>query len=103
MGGAHYFTAHCSLPAAFRKTNRTATNDCATSTSDRDTEISPGEQFLQFDAALDSAKSGPLWLTDPQIADYAEYPIVRGAELGRYLLHAYVIMPNHVHILIAAR
>jgi REP-associated tyrosine transposase len=89
-----------SLPSSLQKKNRTARNGCATNTSDLDAEDAPGEEFLQLDAALDSAKSGPLWLADPQIADYAEEPIVRGAELGRYVLHAYVIMPNHVHLLI---
>jgi REP element-mobilizing transposase RayT len=39
-------------------------------------------------------------LADPEIADYAEYPILRGEELGHYELRAFVIMPNHVHILI---
>jgi hypothetical protein len=65
-----------------------------------DLQESPGRQFLQFDAALDSARSGPLWLADPELADYAEYPIWRGADLGRFVLHAYVVMPNHVHILL---
>jgi REP element-mobilizing transposase RayT len=49
---------------------------------------------------LDAGKFGPLWLADPEFAAYAEYPILRGAELGRFLLHAYVIMPNHVHVLL---
>ena len=61
------------------------------------------EKFLAFDRYLDSASSGPRWLSDPEIADYAEYPIERGAELGRYVLHAYVIMPNHVHVLLEPR
>jgi REP element-mobilizing transposase RayT len=92
-----------SLPASFQKKNRTARNGCATNASNVDPKDSPGEQFLQLDAALDPAKTGPLWLAHPEIADYAEDPIVRGAELGRYLLHAFVIMPNHVHILIKPR
>lgn len=58
------------------------------------------EKILDADSALDTAKRGPLWLADPEFADYAEYPILRGAELGRFLLHAYVIMPNHVHVLL---
>ena len=89
-----------SLPASVLKKIRTARNDCATSSSEVDSQESPGEKFRQLDAALDSAKSGPLWLADPEIADYTEYPIVHCAELGRYDLHAYVIMPNHVHILL---
>ncbi len=58
----------------------------------------PGERFRVLDRRLDSATSGPVWLCDPEIAAYAEYPILRGAELGRYDLYAYVIMPNHVHL-----
>ena len=63
----------------------------------------PGEQFEALDRLLDAASSGPRWLSDPEIADYAEYPIERGAELGRYVLHAYVVMPNHVHVLLEPR
>jgi putative transposase len=88
-----------SLPLTLLKKTRTARNGCATNAP----QESPGRKFRQLDAALDSAKSGPLWLADPEIAAYAEYPIVRGAEIGRYLLHAYVIMPNHVHILLEPR
>ncbi len=87
-----------SLPASLMRKRRTGRNACATNTSE--SENSPGKQFLQLDAALDSAKRGPLWLASPEFAAYAEYPIVHGAELGRYQLHAYVIMPNHVHILL---
>lgn len=92
-----------SLPASLLKKTPTARNGCATNASEVVLEDSPGKQFLRFDAALDSARSGPLWLADPELANYAEYPIVRGAELGRYRLHAYVIMPNHVHILLEPR
>jgi REP element-mobilizing transposase RayT len=56
--------------------------------------------ILDADCQLDSVKRGPFWLADPEFADYAEYPILRGAERGRFLLHAYVIMPNHVHVLL---
>ena len=57
-------------------------------------------KFEKLDAQLDLRARGPLWLADPEIADYAEYPIIRGAELRHYELHAFVIMPNHVHILL---
>ncbi len=87
-----------SLPASLMRRKSTGRNACATNTSE--SEDSPGKQFLQLDAALDSAKRGPLWLANPEFAAYAEYPIVHGAELGRYQLHAYVVMPNHVHILL---
>lgn len=87
-----------SLPVAVARAARTATNGCATEDQD-----SPGKRFQLLDAALDSATFGPRWLADPEIADYTEYPILRGAELGRYELHAFVIMPNHVHVLLEPR
>src|SRR5260370_17098418 len=87
-----------SLPASLMRKKSTGRNACATNTSE--SENSPGKQFLQLDAALDSAKRGPLWLASPEFAANAEYPIVHGAELGRYQLHPYVVMPNHVHILL---
>jgi REP element-mobilizing transposase RayT len=91
-----------SLPASVLKRIRTATNDRSTNPAGADSEESPGRIFRQLDATLDSARSGPLWLADPEFAAYAEYPILRGAELGRYVLHAYVVMPNHVHVLLDA-
>ena len=63
-------------------------------------EESPGRRFVRLDAALDRAGFGPRWLGTPELAAYAEAPIIRGAEIGRYKLHAYVNMPNHVHILL---
>jgi len=72
-----------SLPVSLQKKSGTARNGGATNTSDLDREDAPGEQFLQLDAALDSGKTRPLWLGNPEIAVYAEEPIVRGAELGR--------------------
>jgi putative transposase len=88
-----------SLPNSHLRKTHTARNGCATN-GKRLEEEPPGEHFLRLDATLDAAKSGPVWLLDPEFAAYAEYPIVRGAELGRYELHAYVIMPNHVHVLL---
>ena len=87
-----------SLPAAVVRAACTTRNGCATEEED-----SPGKTFKVLDAALDSATFGPRWLADPEIAAYTEYPILRGAELGRYELHAYVVMPNHVHVLLEPR
>ena len=60
----------------------------------------PGKQFLNADRLLDTASSGPLWLNDPEIASHALHAIQQGAELGHYVLRAYAIMPNHVHVLL---
>jgi len=60
----------------------------------------PGKQFLTADLRLDAAVTGPRWLSDPEIAGYVEDAIKRGSELGHYFLHAYVVVPNHVHVLL---
>jgi REP element-mobilizing transposase RayT len=60
----------------------------------------PGTRFLNADRILDAASSGPFWLNDPEIAGYAQRAIWHGAELGHYVLRAYAIMPNHVHVLL---
>jgi putative transposase len=60
----------------------------------------PGRRFLTADLRLDAAATGPRWLSNPEIAGYTKAAIFRGAELGQYILHAYVVMPNHVHILL---
>jgi putative transposase len=64
-------------------------------------EPSAGRQFVQVDRILDAAASGPLWLKDPRIAEDVVAAIHRGAAtLKQYKLHAYVVMANHVHMLI---
>lgn len=62
-----------------------------------------GEQFRAIDRHLDSATCGPLWLADPRVACVVESAILRGVELCHYCLWAYVIMPNHVHVLLRPR
>jgi len=59
-----------------------------------------GRTFLILDAELDRGRRGPLWLGDSEIAGYVEDAIIRGAEREHYDLHAYVVMPNHVHVLL---
>jgi putative transposase len=63
----------------------------------------PGKQFLAADERLDAAATGPRWLGRPEIASCVETAIRRGAQLGRFVLHAYVVMPNHVHVLLEPR
>ncbi len=64
-------------------------------------KISPGKRFAAQDRLLDRAETGPVWLRDPQVARRVVDAIRRGdAELHQYDLHAFVVMPNHVHILL---
>jgi putative transposase len=59
----------------------------------------PGKRFAMQDRELDVADAGPLWLRDPRIAAMVVKALHYGEEaLKFYTLHAYVVMPNHVHV-----
>ena len=61
----------------------------------------PGHAFAAQDRVLGRRASGPLWLKDPQIADLVSNTILVGdCERHFYDLVAWVVMPNHVHLLI---
>ena len=61
--------------------------------------IDPGEAFLALDRILDAARSGPVHLRRSEIArTVCEY--LHSVEAnGLCSLHAYAVMPNHVHVL----
>jgi REP element-mobilizing transposase RayT len=61
---------------------------------------SAGQAFVWIDQQLDTARSGPMFLRQSDIADLVRGSILRGAEIGHYQLGPYVIMPNHVHVLL---
>jgi len=63
----------------------------------------PGAEFLAADREMDSAATGPRWLHDPKVAKCVASVIRQGADRGYFGLHAYVVMPNHVHMLIEPR
>ena len=64
-------------------------------------ESNPGKRFLVLDRELDRAASGPTWLKDVGLAKVVVDALHHGAEhLQLYRLSAYVVMSNHVHILI---
>ena len=53
------------------------------------------------DRALDRHSSGPTWLRHPPIADLVARAIrIADEERQFYELRAWVVMPNHVHLLI---
>jgi putative transposase len=61
----------------------------------------PGHAFAVKDRVLDSHASGPRWLLDPRVADIvAEAILIGECERRLYRLFAWVVMPNHVHLLI---
>ncbi|HUA84369.1 MAG TPA: transposase [Bryobacteraceae bacterium] len=64
---------------------------------------SGGHAFVEYDRMLESATAGPTWMARAEIAEVVANSIVYGvARLGRYDLFAWVVMPNHVHVLIDA-
>lgn len=64
----------------------------------------PGQKFARIEGFLDGLSFGPLWLKEPELAAVVESCILRGArELQQYRLLAYVVMPNHVHLLVEPR
>jgi hypothetical protein len=65
--------------------------------------MTSGEEFLLMDRLLDSAREGPHYLSHPEIAAMVVDAIRYNAEVLRhYDLHAYVVMSNHVHLLVTA-
>jgi len=66
--------------------------------------FSPGQQFRSLDRALEKSMTGPFWLKNERIAACVVESLVAGESLhAHYSLHAYVVMPNHVHLLIEPR
>jgi len=64
----------------------------------------PGQRFVVLDHQLDRASSGPTWLADPQIAQAViETLVARADRWGLYDLFAWVLMSNHVHLLVRPR
>jgi REP element-mobilizing transposase RayT len=59
-----------------------------------------GKRFREFDRELDKSISDPLWLKEPRIADVVDAGIRNVAEQGLCRLHTWVVMPNHVHLLL---
>src|SRR3954452_13450392 len=60
-----------------------------------------GKAFVAMDRLLDAGASGPLHLRRPEIADMVVAALQDGERrFHRYQLHAWVVMPNHVHLLV---
>jgi len=49
---------------------------------------------------LDRAQTGPLFLREPEIAVAVLDSLYKGAELGHHELGSFVVMANHVHVLL---
>jgi len=60
-----------------------------------------GRAFEWIDRCLDAAASGPMWLERADVAQAVVAALDYGATtLHYYDLHAFAVMPNHVHVLL---
>jgi putative DNA methylase len=66
-------------------------------------DLTSGEAFVTMDRLLDHARRGPTFLRQPAIAQLVLTSIQWGVAIGHYELHSWVIMPNHVHLLLTPR
>jgi len=55
-----------------------------------------------MDHLLDTATTGPFYLRRPEIAEMV-IDAIRYRDPGHYHLHSFVVMPNHVHLLVTPR
>jgi REP element-mobilizing transposase RayT len=63
--------------------------------------LTTGKAFVEMDRLLDRADSGPKYLAIPEIAALVVEAIRDGERrFGRYQLDSFVVMPNHVHLLL---
>jgi len=60
-----------------------------------------GKRFREYDLELDKASSGPLWLKERRIASVVVEAIKAVEEKRLCRVHAWVVMPNHVHVLMS--
>ena len=63
-------------------------------------ELPEGKRFAEFDKHLDSGNYGPRWLRDKRVASLVVQAITNAETAGLCRIHAYVVMPNHVHVLL---
>jgi len=60
-----------------------------------------GHAFVAHDRALAEDRKGPTWLENPSVAEIVAQAILHGADSRKfYELYPWVIMSNHVHLLI---
>ena len=65
-----------------------------------DCRTSEGARFVAGDRMLDTAATGPRWLQQPEVAQCVVDALFEAERLLRYQLGAWVVMPNHVHLVL---
>jgi REP element-mobilizing transposase RayT len=63
--------------------------------------LTSGQAFVAMDRLLDTPRRGPVFLQHPEIAEMMIQALLDGEhKFRRYALHSFVVMPNHVHLLV---
>jgi len=66
-----------------------------------DPSVRSGEAFVRVDRELDAARFGPVWLKDPRLPAVVVNSLhFAERELRLYDLVAWVVMSNHVHVVV---
>ena len=63
-------------------------------------ELPEGKRFAEFDKHLDSGSYGPTWLGNKKVASLVVEAIRNAEAVKLCKIHTYVVMPNHVHVLL---
>jgi putative transposase len=67
-------------------------------------KLTSGKAFVALDKLLDAAATGPRFLQQPEVASAVVAALKSGQrDFNRYDLHAFVVMANHVHLLVTPR
>ena len=66
--------------------------------------LTGGKAFVWLNRYLDQAAYGPTWLSRPEVAQVVVNALHYGQrKLEQYQLHAYVVMANHVHVMLTPK
>ena len=63
-------------------------------------KVCGGEAFAWIDRYVDAARLGPTYLRQKEITTMVVESLFRGESLGHYQLGPWVVMANHVHMLV---
>jgi REP element-mobilizing transposase RayT len=59
-----------------------------------------GAEFVAYDKLLDARATGPKWLRQRPVAEAFVEVLMEGRDSGCYELGSWVVMPNHVHMVL---
>ena len=63
-------------------------------------KLSAGKAFVWMDRHLDTTRLGPMFLNRPEVAQLVVEALRHGVQNGLYDLRPFVVMNNHVHVLL---